>query len=91
MYDYTAYYTDGTLRNWQTKKALTLEEKQELVGGLIEPIPNVYWLFTPSGKDAWAFGHEDERFKEEYEVNPHFRDLGGGFNIVGTVILEQKI
>ncbi len=37
------------------------------------------------------FGDEEGRFVETNRRNPHFKDLGNGYFVVGDIVKEEKI
>lgn len=93
QYQYTVYKTDGT------KEVLAPCKKKEFKGkgGLyelldcqtIELIPEDYYAHQDWGK-CTLYVDEEGGFVEGCRVNPYFKELAPGYNIVGNVVKEER-
>lgn len=91
-YIYTYYRLDGEIVETAPRDKMTLEELQEGVGGMIEAVHPDYYPDDFDGTDdpeMVVYVDEEGRYKEDNQVNPHFKKLGGDFYIVGMALKEQ--
>jgi hypothetical protein len=92
LYQYTIYNQDGTI------EALEPCPKKGFIGdnGLyellncstIQLIPSDYYKGLDFGK-CTVYGDEEGRFNKNNQQNPHFNDLGDGYNLVGNIVKEE--
>lgn len=81
-YKYTVYLQDGTSKVLELrKKEMSLQEKQEIVGGYIEIVPRAYYDESQTGECNLKnglyimYGNEEGRFNETNKRNPFFKVL----------------
>lgn len=89
LYLYTILMSDGTKNEMKPRKKMTLEELQRAVGGYIEIIPNDYYKHQKWGY-VTVYVNEEERLRNPDALeNIWFKNLGGGFNVIGTALKEE--
>lgn len=91
LYRYTFLGQDGTTRDLGSSKQKDFTELRELLGcSLIEVVHSDYYPadFT---EDCTVYGDEEGRYLETNHINPHMKNLGGGWNCVGDLIREEPI
>lgn len=90
MYKYTLLKQDGTRLDLGTfKKKKTLAELYSALScETVCIIPTPY--YEGFGK-ATMWGDDDGRFDPSDHRNPHFKVLGGDYDVVGDVLMELKI
>ncbi len=89
MYKYTILRQDGTKEVLPPSKKKSFAELYKILNcTTIEIIPKSYY-----GKEGHCtmFGDEEGRFVETNRRNPHFKDLGNGYFVVGDIVKEEKI
>lgn len=89
LYKYTRYNTDGTIQVLEPRPKMTLAELQKEVGGYIEIVHTDYYPEGVKWGHCTCYIDEEGRFREDATVNPHFRDFGEPWNIVGIVLKEE--
>lgn len=88
---YSRLKTDGTIETICLRDTeMKISELQAEVGGYIEVVPPDYYAGKGWGEST-CYCDEESRFKEPVIQNPHFHDLGHGFDIVGDVIRVERV
>lgn len=89
LYRYSQLNPDGSSIDLGVMKKKSLEELQSLVGGYIEIVPQDYYAHQKWGR-VTIYVNEEGRTLTDLDVeNTHFKNLGDGFNIVGTAFKEE--
>lgn len=92
-YKYTLLKQDGTREDLGTRGTeMALGTMTHVLGcKYIELIPRDYYKGWGDMSKCIAYGDEEGRFNSENKVNPHFKDLGNGFNVVGNILMQQEV
>lgn len=102
-YKYTLYQADGSSKEvGEFKKQLSFKDTKTEKGlytllgcSIIEIIPDSYYPDIDQKSTVTYYGDEEGRFVEGYQRNQHMKTLfdhrGNVWDVVGTVIREEKI
>lgn len=98
-YKLTRYIATGEIEGWKQAGEPDLEQLQSLVGGLIERVPQDYYL---GHRNKWFAGqhkgeldavwcHEEALLLAEPVLNPHFPMAPWGARLYGDILVVEKI
>lgn len=92
MYSYTLYKQDGSIEELgEFEKRFNLDQLYKALNcSIVEIIPRDYYDVKEHGR-ATMWGDEEGRFNSDNKENPHFKNLGDGFNVVGDILKEKVI
>lgn len=90
LYKYTLLKQDGTVVDLAPSHQKNFSELYLLLDcSTIQIIPRAYYKYK--GR-CTVYGDEEARFSTKHKIkNPHFKDLGFGFDVVGDCIREEVL